>query len=243
MQIEISEGMLLIGRTVGSEIISVIENATKSIRVISQQVSPRYVQLLRAKNEQGINVQLITTENNDSRCYSHLITRNEHADEKGIAAKSRDIKIAIVCLVVGILMLLTNFIHFSYSFLLGLTALVVSVVFFKRRKKHRLRYYSFSPNFEFKVFRISFRDGYPTNTSKFFVNGKLYIIDDSVAYLGSGNLTESGMNSNYETFVKITSPIEINKLIKEYNVLFNHEELQCFNTNELGAIVYGFRCS
>ena len=71
------------------------------------------------------------------------------------------------------------------------------------------------------------------------MNGKVYIIDDSVAYLGSGNLTESGMNSNFETFVKIVSNEAINALVKEYTLLFNHEELWHYKDETLGALVYG----
>lgn len=239
MRIDISQGELLLGRSVGLEIVNAIQNAKESIRIISQQVSPRFAQLLREKKDQGINVRLITTENIVNDCYPHFITRNKHSDEKGITAKKKDTRIAVACLATGLLLLFVKLHFVPYAFLLSALLIIVSLIFFKKRGKHRLHYYTFTQNIDLRVFCVSSKDGLPTNTSKFFVNGKVYIIDDSVAYLGSGNLTEAGMNSNFETFVKISSIEAINALVKEYSSLFNHEELWYYKDEALGALAYG----
>lgn len=65
MKIDISQGELLLGRSVGHEIISAFQYAKQFISIISQQVAPQYAELLCKKRNEGLNVRLITAENID----------------------------------------------------------------------------------------------------------------------------------------------------------------------------------
>lgn len=77
------------------------------------------------------------------------------------------------------------------------------------------------------------------NKSKFFVNAKAYIVDDLVAFIGSGNLTDGGIRSNYEAFVKLTAPEDVAKMVKEFENLFKHEDLWYIKEESIAALGYG----
>lgn len=64
-----------------------------------------------------------------------------------------------------------------------------------------------------------------TALSDTFIHGKIYLIDDSVAYLGSLNFTSSGTKHNYETRIKTTDKQAILKIRDEINDLFNNSNL------------------
>lgn len=108
MKIDITQGELIFGETSGREIIDAIKSATKSVKIISQKVSPIYAQILKELSDQNLQVRLITSENVDKSCYSFLMRENYHIDHKGIAAKKRDEKIAIISLILGIVLLFNS---------------------------------------------------------------------------------------------------------------------------------------
>lgn len=58
-----------------------------------------------------------------------------------------------------------------------------------------------------------------------FIHGKIYLIDDAIAYLGSLNFTNSGTKNNYETRIKTTDRQAIEKIKEEIDDLFNHSNL------------------
>jgi phosphatidylserine/phosphatidylglycerophosphate/cardiolipin synthase-like enzyme len=74
--------------------------------------------------------------------------------------------------------------------------------------------------------------------SKCFLHEKLYLIDDSVAYLGSLNFTENGMVSKYETCLKIENEKTVKSLCEYYDKLFN-EIRSKWDAAEIRQILYG----
>ena len=71
-----------------------------------------------------------------------------------------------------------------------------------------------------------------------FIHGKLYIIDDEIAFAGSFNFTETGMKDNIETRLIIEDSAVIEKLSKYFDDLSNVDKKYKWEVSELGKIVY-----
>ncbi len=68
-----------------------------------------------------------------------------------------------------------------------------------------------------------------------FINGKTYIIDSYIAYLGSLNFTESGTKYNYETKIRITDIEAIIKIEAELDALYDNPDWTFFGIEVWGC--------
>jgi len=69
---------------------------------------------------------------------------------------------------------------------------------------------------------MHFRAFYESDLSDTLIHGKIYIIDNKIAYLGSLNLTTMGTKYNYETRIRITDAEAVNEINEEFYELFNN---------------------
>ena len=88
-------------------------------------------------------------------------------------------------------------------------------------KNKRIYFYWYSQLFPFKVYMSP----NTTDMRDTFIHGKIYLIDDQIAYLGSLNFTASGTKHNYETRIRTTDPKAIKEIKEEFNQLLNHSNL------------------
>lgn len=88
-------------------------------------------------------------------------------------------------------------------------------------KNKRIYFYWYSQLFPFKVYMSP----NTTDMSDTFIHGKICLIDDQIAYLGSLNFTASGTKHNYETRIRTTDPKAIKEIKEEFNQLLNHSNL------------------
>jgi phosphatidylserine/phosphatidylglycerophosphate/cardiolipin synthase-like enzyme len=81
---------------------------------------------------------------------------------------------------------------------------------------------------------------YPKQTylSDTFIHGKIYLIDDQIAYLGSLNFTESGTKYNYETRIRTTDPNAIKEIKEEFHQLMNYSDLPEWDIQYWGKLLY-----
>lgn len=75
-----------------------------------------------------------------------------------------------------------------------------------------LRYFFYTPQFNFKIV--------PLSTNSIYNHLKLYVIDDSVAYLGSFNFNSKGMNSNIESAIRVKDKETVIKLSAEFDKMY-----------------------
>ena len=94
--------------------------------------------------------------------------------------------------------------------------------------------YSYRQLFPFKVFTTPLSNSY----SHPFIHGKLYLIDDGIAYLGSLNFTGNGTRNNYETRIRITDRKAVKELIGEFDDLFHNENFLEKEIAEWGKELY-----
>lgn len=104
----------------------------------------------------------------------------------------------------------------------------------KRVKNKQIYHYTYSKLFPFKVY-ISPEKSHFSDT---FIHGKIYLIDDKIAYLGSLNFTNSGTKDNYETRIKTTDESAVLKIKEEINDLFYYSNLPERDIQKWGKQLY-----
>lgn len=70
-----------------------------------------------------------------------------------------------------------------------------------------------------------------------FVHLKLLIVDDKIAFLGSLNLTYSGLNQNLESCIEISDPSAVQNLLRVCREI--QEGAECYEVQEIGKYYYG----
>lgn len=223
---------IYIGKGAGKKLLNDIENAKESIRIVSPYLSPFLTKQLINLKKRNIDVQLITTDNikdfygQYDRNIHHLIIQNRETDQDAVKQRKRWIDIAKILLFI-ISSLFVALLGMAYwlkdeKIVFGLVPLVVLLfvhnLFKTKIKNKRIFSYWYSQLFPFKVYMSP----EATELSNTFVHGKIYLIDDRVAYLGSLNFTASGTKYNYETRIRTTDVNAVNEISNEIQHLFNH---------------------
>lgn len=232
------------GTGAGTKLLKEIGNAQKSVKISSPYLSPKMVDELIWLHGQGIKISLITSDSIDGHngrqgeSIKPLVIQNRCLDQRARKSRNR-LKIirrfflAIAVLVIGFLLyrfFSTN--EWSYMFSMAFPlALFASSTYLGRKIRRRKIYaYSYSQLFPFRVF-VTPDSNWINDT---FIHGKIYIIDGHTAYLGSLNFTESGTKYNYETRIRVADIDAVKKMEKEFDELYDNEELVYFGIEEWG---------
>tara|TARA_R110000851_G_scaffold271801_4_gene424461 strand:- start:861 stop:1250 length:390 start_codon:yes stop_codon:yes gene_type:complete len=107
-------------------------------------------------------------------------------------------------------------------------------IYTSKIRNAKIYQYSYRRLFPFKVYTTTVSDSY----SNPFIHGKMYLIDDGIAYLGSLNFTGNGTRNNYETRIRITDRKAVKELIFEFDDLFNNEDYPERELAEWGKKLY-----
>jgi phosphatidylserine/phosphatidylglycerophosphate/cardiolipin synthase-like enzyme len=105
-------------------------------------------------------------------------------------------------------------------------------------KKIRIYNYYYEQLFPFRVFVSPFNRQIK-RVSSFFIHSKIYIIDNEIAYLGSLNYSKSGLETNFESRVRITDSKVVSELSNLVEELFhNNDENAYIDVQSWGKQLY-----
>lgn len=239
---------IYIGKGAGKMLLDELQNAKKSIKIISPYLSPLLIKELIHLKKRNIQIQLITTDDiedfygNYEKNIHKLIIQNKETDieAENLRNKWADISKILFYILWGLIAveILLAYLFQDVKALFGAIPIVIIFLIYNlyksKVKNKRIYNYYYSQLFPFKVF-IS---PYKSDLSDTFIHGKIYLIDDMVAYLGSLNFTSSGTKDNYETRVKINDKQAILKINDEINNLFYNSKLPEMDIQKWGSQLY-----
>lgn len=240
---------IYIGKGAGKKLMHDIEYAKDSVKIISPYLAPSLIKKLIGLHNRNIHVELITTDDiedyyGDREKNIHkLIIQQVHTDEKALLTRKRW-KIArfIVFLLVFLLAGLIIWSVYntkeidSIQYLISITGICIVLGWFIniKVKNKRIFTYSYKQLFPFKVL-YSPNNHYDSNM---YIHSKMYIIDNMVAYLGSLNFTKSGTQNNYETRVRTADREAVEKIVEEFDTLFQNNNIPERNIQLWGQNLY-----
>jgi len=241
---------IYIGTGAGAKLLKEIENAKKSVKIISPYLSASYVEKLIKLKEKGLDVGLITSELiEDYRDNSNKLSIvQQHQTIIDSSKIHRDfltkcMNWMIVSLSIIPLMFLVK-LYFKLN-LNGMSliyfsiAYIISILIIRQRiKTIRIYDYQYKWLFPIKIFLQPEQKYYGNNNSGYFIHSKIFIIDDEIAYLGSLNFTVSGFESNLETRFRTTDSVTIEGLKNLYNKLYFSQENPELYIEQIGKRIY-----
>lgn len=241
---------IYIGKSAGKKLLNDIENAKKSVKIVSPYLSPDMVKDLINLRKKGIEVSLITADNIEDYYGSyekniyHLIKQETITDIQAQEQREKWKKnskyllfgiIGSIILFISILFFYQN-IKLLYGVFFILALVLIRKTFFENKIKNKRIYtYQYHQLFPFKVY-TSYNQS--KNYNDTLIHGKIYIIDDEIAYMGSVNFTKSATQFNYETRIRTTDTNAVRVIVKEFHDLFNNPNLSEKNIQNWGKQLY-----
>lgn len=239
---------IYIGKGAGSKLMKDMQDARRSIKIVSPYLSPFLIKELISLKSKGVEVQLITVDNIEDYYGSYdkniyqLIRQHRYLDENAQNKRNKLIKYSRILLLLSFLLLSIVIALSMYNrnseYLAGLIPILfmfLVYLFFRNRIKNKRIYtYSYSQLFPFKVYMSPEKHA----LSDMFIHGKIYLIDDSIVYLGSLNFTGSGTKQNYETRIRTTDTEAVKKIKDEFYGLFYHANIPEINIQNWGKLLY-----
>ncbi len=239
---------IYIGKGAGKKLLNDIRNAKKSIKIVSPYLSPFLISELISLHKRNLEVELITTDNIEdfygdyNKNIHKLIIQNRNTDKEAVEKREkwRDIVKILTYINFGLLAILIGIVYFlkDIKIAFGLIPIVIIflvIKFYKNKIKNKRVYtYWYSQLFPFKVYMSPDK----TDFSDTFIHGKIYLIDDQIAYLGSLNFTARGTKHNYETRIRTIDPNAIKEIKEELYRLLNYSNLPQRNIQYWGKQLY-----
>ncbi len=236
---------IYIGKGAGKKLFKDIQNAKKSIRIVSPYLSHNLISELIQLRKKYIAIQLITTdkiEDNNRNNIKKLIIQNKRTDIIAVNERKDLKRRKNVTLLFFIMNLAFSYMwyiiareKFSLFYLIPAPFLFLLFAWYSRKwKAKKIFTYNYSQLFPFKVFFSP----YISESSDTFIHSKIYLIDNKIAYLGSLNFTNSGMKDNYETRIRTEESEAINGIKAEFQSLFHHSKIPAKDIQEWGKELY-----
>lgn len=240
---------IYIGIGAGKKLLHDIENAQKSVKIVSPFLSPDYIKILIELKKKGLEVKLITSDEiedykNQNKIIYQLIKQIRTTDEKSKSQRDKLIKLKnwfIVSFVLSLFLAISLGYFANSVFYYGLVLSVLlslSIYFTDRMIRFKKIYnYRYEQLFPFKVF-ISPQSVHFSIRNSYYIHSKIYIIDDTIAYLGSVNFSKSGFLYNFESRVRTTDKETVFGLINLFEELFENEDNFSISTDSWGKQLY-----
>ena len=251
------------GKGAGSKIYDAINSANHSVFVLTPYISQGYIDFLLRKKQEGINVSLVTTteaqKGKMDEIYKKILLQHCVTDEKRLAFKK---KAKRWCLLMGLSALIVGsgglFWYYFYKnfhsvfkelkwvwfhdrdlIFITVGALFILCVFYEIFHRIKVFSYFYSTRFPFVVVPSIYSSNMQPRTSLFdsFVHAKVYVVDNRDIFIGSANLTNSGLRHNIESFIKISAHEAVKEIIAEIDSYLN-AHCSPININCLGACLY-----
>ena len=224
---------LFIGKGAGRKMVSEIQEAEHSVRIISPYLSASLVYKLIELHRAGVDVQLVTTdaimENSEryANTYKQLISEEKVYDTKAknlrfILSIFTKIIWASFAISILLLYLFKDEKDFLYYIIAMMSLLCLAVFLQIKLSKFKTFSYNYDTLFPIKFLIAPENASFPIKT---FIHSKVYIIDEKIMYLGSMNFTAAGTSENYETRIRTQDIEAIEKMINEFDTLFGSTKL------------------
>ncbi len=251
------------GKGVGSKIYEAINNARHSVFILSPYISQGYIDFLLRKKKEGVNVSLITTteaqKGDMNEIYKKIVLQHCVTDEEKLSFKKKAkrwcLLLGLGALIIGLASFFWYDVHHHFHSisrelehfwhdenalnLITVGALLTCYVFYKKFHRIKVFSYFYSTRFPFVVIPSIYTENIKSITPMLdsFVHAKVYVIDNRDIFIGSANLTKSGLKHNIESFIKISTHEAVKDIIAEIN---DYVDAHCrpININHLGARLY-----
>ena len=239
---------IYIGTGAGKKLLHDIEHAKRSVKIVSPYLSPFLIRKLIGLHKRNIDVQLITMDTIEDfygdyeKNIRQLIIQDRTIDEEAQRIRSKWIRrkrfLHILMGAVVLCLCIMSVWLQDFRVLIGMTPLfliwILSRYAANKAKNIQIYRYAYRQLFLFKVFVSPNKSGYGDK----YLHGKIYLIDDQIAYLGSLNFTGGGIQSNYETRIRITDKPSVEEIRMEFHHLFHQEELPEVDIQSWGRNLY-----
>ena len=226
---------IYIGKGAGKKLLNDIQNAKKSIKIVSPYLSAFLISELIKLHKKNLDVELITTDDIEESSNSYdknihkLINQNRETDNVAVEKREKwkNISKRLTYIGLGLLIILTGIAYYLKDIKIASGIIPVIIIFlivklYKNKiQDTRIYSYWYSQLFPFKVYMSPYKSDY----SDTFIHSKIYLIDDKIAYLGSLNFTSSGTKHNYETRIRTEDSNAIKEIKDEIYQLLNHSHL------------------
>ena len=245
METRSNSDKILIGRGYGEEILYAVKAAKKSVKIVSPYLSGTYLDELIALKNKCVDVTLITSDNLTEAGSKYSFDDRKIVKQKRIpilcSGKNKKKNLRVVSFSFFLFSLLFVSLSAFYFPLLFVSAflLLISIILFAYSYSYsypmKTYLYKYSSIFRIRIFDSKSGDK-PWSTN--LIHSKIFLIDDSVCYLGSANFTWSGFKTHYETIIKVEDLQAIKDINEEVEALFNSKELTSKDINQWGREVY-----
>jgi phosphatidylserine/phosphatidylglycerophosphate/cardiolipin synthase-like enzyme len=241
LSLTINEAYLYMGTNAGAGIYSDIAKATQNVLVISPYVSEEHIDIMLKKHAEGVQVTLVTSTdfegNTGSKTiYKKLITQAKVTNEQTKRYRLIGLVLMYLTLFSSVVSASTGVYLENYQLFWSLLILPFGYLIIKLLNKLRVYSYSYQSNLPFYVMASPNVD--PQTRNQTFVNSKIYIIDNQVAYLGSADFTRTGFRDQYETMFRIIDKATVHCIYQEINVLLSDQNRLFRDINFIGKHIY-----
>ena len=241
LNLAINDAYLYMGTNAGAAIYNDIAKATHNVLILSPHVSEEHIDILLKKHAEGVHVTLVTSTdfegNTGSKTiYRKLITQAKVTNEQTKRYRLIGLVLMYLALFSSVVSASTGAYLEKYQLFWGLAALPIGFIIIKLLNKLRVYTYSYQSNLPFYVMATPNVD--PQTRHQTFVNSKIYIIDDQIAYLGSVDFTRSGFRDQHETMFRIMDQATVHCIYKEINGLLSDQSRLFRDINFIGRHIY-----
>jgi phosphatidylserine/phosphatidylglycerophosphate/cardiolipin synthase-like enzyme len=229
------------GTNAGAGIYSDIAKATQNVLVVSPYMSEEHIDILLKKHVEGVHVTLVTSTdfegNTGSKTiYRKLITQAKVTNEQTKRYRLIGLVLMYLTLFSSVVSASTGAYLENYQLFWSLLILPFGYLIIKLLNKLRVFSYSYQSNLPFYVMASPNVD--PQTRNQTFVNSKIYIIDNQVAYLGSADFTRAGFRDQHETLFRIIDKATVNCIYQEINTLLSDQNRLFRDINFIGKHIY-----
>src|SRR5260221_3560519 len=208
---------IYLGRKAGAEITRRIAAAERSITVVSPYLAPYLVERLVERHQQGIDVTLVTTEDEARKpdIARRLVRQEWELNEKARHRRRLGMcwSLASGGVAVGIALLGAGF---DLRFLLALGGLPLALLAFVCSYAARVYFY----DYRFVIGQTKvFQSGEPGEGRR---HAKVIFVDD-VAYVGAMNFKHIGLFQNLDSCVRISDPEAVQRISQQVRRLFTDD--------------------
>jgi phosphatidylserine/phosphatidylglycerophosphate/cardiolipin synthase-like enzyme len=230
------------GTNAGKEIEREIQSAKESVKIISPYISTKNIDILQDTHNRGVQVYLATSEGftknkvNEIKIYRDLIHQKRITNHTNKQTRFWGRILVLIGFVALFYFSFTNLNLFSLYWKWEVGIFLILLILSKILKDMRVYTYSYEPNLPFSVYVSPYEN--EVTTEHFFIHSKIFIIDKSIAFIGSVNFTYAGFYNNYETLIRIEDKSAIQEIEKQFEILLNSDQTYKCSIDYLGKTVY-----
>ena len=227
---------IYLGRKHGTQILNAVKSAKKSVKIVSPYLSPSYLEELVNLRKKGVQVTLITSDNLEQGRggysnfkHSDIIKQKKIFNQQAKDKKTRGFIISITFLIMSVIFLILSlFFLFFILVLVGAGILIYS---------YSIKFYSYKYHSLFRLKVFDSKSGEKSYSAN-LVHSKIFVIDESILFLGSANFTYSGFKIHYETIIQVKDKKSIKDISEEVENLFNSKDLKAKSIEQWGKEIY-----